>query len=208
MTFAEQRDKAVDSDSSTPLLGILSDRDLSLPTANRKSREALFRSQIEWWCPPQSTETHLASFSVVRRKHRKTRTSSMKSIIQLHSVSSHTGISENTITIPVCNKIHVKRGGGTALLPAIHHPLSETLSFVHFSGSQQKMNLAASGVCTILDPSQMITLLLERSDPEKALSVARRFGGAEHFGGNVMNQCRMKNVGRSNGCKSIATRFR
>ena len=195
VAFAEQRNKAVESDSSSSFLSILSGRDFSLSTATRKSRDKLFTSQIEWWCPPRSRASHLASFSIVRTKHRTAKAATMKSIIQLHNVCSRTSISKNTITIPVCNNIHsniVLKRGGTALLPAIHHPLNETLTFVHFSESQQQTNLSVGGVRTILDPSQMITFLLERSDPEKALSVARRFGGAEHFGGNVMNQCRMK----------------
>jgi len=197
VAFAEHRNKEGESDSSTPLLSILSGRELSLPTETRKSRDAIFTSQIEWWHPPQSRATHLASFSVVRRKHRKTKTATTKSIIQLRNVGLCKGVSGNTITIPVRNSIPsniaLKGGrGGTVLLPASHHPLSESLLFVHYSDYQQKMNLSICGVSTILDPSQMITLLLERSDPEKALSVARRFGGAEHFGGNVMNECRMK----------------
>lgn len=194
VAFAEHRNIQVESDSSTPLLSILSGRELSLPTATRKSRDALFTSQIEWWCPPQSRATHLASFSV-RRKYRKARAAAMNSIIQLYNFGSGVGVAGNTITIPVRNSIASNTtalNGGTVLLPASHHPLSEILSFVHFSQSQQKMNLSICGVRTILDPSEMITLLLERSDPEKALYVARRFGGAEHFGGNVMNECRMK----------------
>ncbi len=194
VAFGEHKNEAIESDSSTPLLSIISSREQSLPTATRQSCEATFTSQIEWWCPPQSRETHLAAFSVVRKRHRKNKSATMKSIIQLYNVSVSAGVSGN-VTIPVCNSIHsniAPKGGGTALLPASHHALNKTLTFVKFSDSRQQMELSICGVHTILDPSQMITLLLERSDPEKALSVARRFGGAEHFGGTVMNQCRMK----------------
>jgi hypothetical protein len=192
VAFAEHRKSQAEVDSSNQLLRVVSNRDFSLSTSSRKSRDAIFTSQIEWWCPSRSRTLHLAFFSL-RRNHRNAKSAAMNSFIQLHNFVPRAGLSNN-IKISVRKRIasSIMLNGGTVLLPITHHPLNETLSFVHFSGSQQKTQLSICGIRSILDPNQLITLLLERSDPESALFVAQQFGGADHFGGNVVNECRMK----------------
>ncbi len=176
--------------STKSLLRIISNRELSLSTS---PRDTVFTSHIEWWCPIQSGTIHLVSFSV-SRKRRNSKAMIMQSKIQLYNFASCTEASGNTITIPVRKSVasNIIMNGETTLLPTSHYPFGETLSFVQISGCQQKIQLGIAAVRSISDPSQMITLLLERSDPERALFVAGRFGGAEHFGGNVMNECHMK----------------
>ena len=191
VTFSEytnNRDEMVSS--TTSLLRIISNRELSLSTSPRGT---VFTSHIEWWCPIQSGTIHLVSFSV-SRKRQNSKAMTMQSKIQLYNFASCTEASGNTITIPVRKSAasNIIMNGETTLLPTSHYPLGETLSFVQFSGCRQKIQLGIAAVRSISDPSQMITLLLERSNPERALFVAGRFGGAEHFGGNVMNECHMK----------------
>ena len=196
LSFSELGSNNVESecDPPTPLLNIVSRRESSFSSPTEKSCGIQITSQIEWWCPPQSAATYLTSISTSKRKRTQNKKASFESMIQLRNVERGVGISGNSRIIPIRNQIHptMPPKGGTLLLSTTYHSFTETLQFLQYSEQKQNLGLSISGVRRIVDPSQMITFLLERSDPEKALLIARDFGGAEHFGGSVMNECRIK----------------
>ena len=76
------------------------------------------------------------------------------------------------------------------LLPMRHRTSKETLSFFRVGSSSRPLSVC--GIRKFDDPNEIIAVLLNQSDPARALDVARSFGGAQHFGSAIMNKCQIQ----------------
>lgn len=79
----------------------------------------------------------------------------------------------------------------TMLLPVTLFDPDETLLCLRIEEISFRLTtLCQLGVKKISNPTEIISHLLQRrSDPARALAVAKQFGGADKFGGSVMNEC-------------------
>ena len=174
--------------------------------------------QIEWWSVGKqsagkeedqdggdiSDTCTLASYSTTAQIQRRKKPAS-KAIIRLQQWSSLSSGEENVTsdhpTNAFCMSISSKSSTTStiALLPMMpHHQSShyETLSFLQLSPPTSTTSLSnhlcvsLQGIRKYTEPSSIISTLLQRGNPQQALQVARRFGGAQQFGGKVMNTCR------------------
>eukprot|EP00970_Alexandrium_tamarense_P018266 scaffold13325_cov287-Alexandrium_tamarense.AAC.10 len=176
--------------SRRPSMSLLCGRDATTTMLSAKGKQCgLFHAaQIEWWCADLSLP---GSFSLAMTSNwtryckRTVETTNVVRLRQWSIEDEAETIARDLFCIPVSSQ-------SSMILPMQCFSSNETLPFVQLSDDDHGVQLSFCGVRKFLDPTEIITTLLHRSDAENALTVARKFGGAEHFGGTVMNNCRMQ----------------
>ena len=165
VALAEQSSNEVDAQSE-----IICSREAIM---TYRERTTMCVSQIEWW-PVEGGKPRLATISNSRRCVNKRATAE----ICLHQISLGSGSCLTEIFgVPT-------RNVATILLAATQ----QTMSIVQISAESGVTSI--QGIQMNSDPSHIIATLLERGEPSRALDVAACFGGAESFGGEVVNECR------------------
>ena len=136
-------------------------------------------SQIEWWSDNKEDGSFtLASYATLSKRRATSR--SKKGILRLQQFTDNDEPPDEIFCIPISNNASV------AVFPMIAK--SEALPLLQLSACQ----LSMSGVQKYDDPSEIITSLLRRENPEKALELVHNFGNAQNFGGRVMDECHIQ----------------
>ena len=186
----------------------LASREISIPIQSNLGSVSLSRAcQIEWWHPPSPFATHVDS-SYPNEKQCLVDTSSLGTF---HLAINSTVMQKNNFGL--LNMIRLQKwilvandhvesvepsdvffipAGSSAsmLLPMRYETSQETLSLVRVGASPRPLSVC--GIRKFDDPTEIIAVLLNQSDPAKALDVARSFGGAQHFGSAIMNKCQIQ----------------
>ena len=188
----------MDLSSEDPTIHLVCDREATMSVLSKGIARS---SQIEWWSDSFDGSFTLATYAALIRSG----TNGAKTIIRLQQWASISEGNENKMIanrpsevfyIPISSNI-----GSVALLPMSHQSQHETLPFIQISSARQNSSksslplpphISICGVRKFSKPAEIIAALLRRGDAERALEIARRFGGAEHFGGRVMNECRIQ----------------
>ena len=138
-----------------------------------RERTIMCVSQIEWW-PVDGGKPRLATTSNNRPGIKKRAASE----ICLHQISLGTASCLTEIfSVPT-------KCDSTILLNASQ----QSMPIVRISVKSGEASI--QGIQMNSDPSSIITTLLDRGEPSRAFDLAASFGGAESFGGEVVNECR------------------
>ncbi|KAL9186891.1 hypothetical protein ACHAXT_010611 [Thalassiosira profunda] len=155
-------------------MGLVYNRDdmMQLATAARAS-------QIEWWSTNPEGSFALATCATLfgGGKH-------PTSVVRLQQIADKP---MDVFSVPISNA----SASSMALLPMLSGSRGSALSFLQIVTGSDHPCLSVRGMRKLLEPTEIISTLLRRGDPQRALEVAAKFGGAERFGGRVMDECRM-----------------
>lgn len=165
VALAEQSSNEIDAQSET-----ICSREVIMTC---RERSIMCVSQVEWW-PVEGGTPRLATTSNNRPSVKKRATSE----ICLHQISLGTA---SCLTEIFCVPT---RNVATILLNATR----QTMPIVQISAKSGETSI--QGIQMNSDPSHIIATLLDRGEPSRALDVAACFGGAESFGGEVVDECR------------------
>jgi len=171
------------SADSVQMISLLCSREQMMHDSLRGKSKFVNVSQIEWWSDSEEDGLFtLASYATLPKGRVTSR--SKKGILRLQQLSDNDDPPDEIICIPISNNASVSVFSMATK--------SGTLPLLQLSHSNSACKLSMCGVQKYDDPSEIITSLLRRENPEKALEVVHNFGNVQDFGGRVMDECHIQ----------------